>query len=382
MHKLNKVVNFTKRGAKMLSERKKKILQAVVNENIKKAEPISSKELQERFFQGVSSATIRNDLSGLEEMGYLFSPHTSSGRVPTMAGFKKYIEELMPEKELTREEVNALKQNFNRKISGIEELAQVVAETIAQATNYASIVELGLVQDAVIENVKLVLLTPTDILVVLVTDLGVIKDLTIELDQEMTEEDALIASRILTQSLTGLTIAEISVGIGIDFIQKGADKYRKLFEVVIDVIQNRKEKPIKRVNGTLNLLSEPEYNSAGKAKEAIKIFENAELLAPIVDAGSDLEVSIKVGATEDSNCSVVSLNYKLNGKNIGRAGLVGPLRMDYAKAVSVLKQVSQVVTKEVKGLLPKPTSNNKRRRFNGRKRARNGTNHQATKKDN
>ena len=88
----------------MLSERKKKILEAVIQENIKNAEPISSKDLQERFFNDVSSATIRNDLANLEEMGYLFHPHTSSGRLPTPAGFKKYIEELMPEKELSKAE--------------------------------------------------------------------------------------------------------------------------------------------------------------------------------------------------------------------------------------------------------------------------------------
>lgn len=367
----------------MLSERKKKILQAVVSENIKKAEPVSSKELQERFFQGVSSATIRNDLSGLEEMGYLFSPHTSSGRVPTMAGFKKYIEELMPEKELNEEEILALKKSFNRKINGIEDLAQVVAETISEATDYASVVELGLVKDAVVESVKLVSITDVDALVVLVTDLGVIKDLTVSLDDPISEDEIMSASRILTNSLSGLTIKEISQGVGLDLIQEGVDKYRRLFEMVLEVIQERKEKPVKRVDGALKLLSQPEYNSAGGAQAAMKIFENTELLTPLVDAGSDLEVTIKVGATEENNCSVVSASYKLNGKNIGRAGLVGPVRMDYAKAVSVLKQVSQVVTKEVAGLLPNKTKTNERRLTNGRRKAgKRKSNFKATKENN
>lgn len=356
----------------MLSERKKKILEAVINENIKSAEPVSSKELQERFFNSVSSATIRNDLSALEEMGYLFSPHTSSGRLPTVTGFKKYIEELMGEKELTKEETESLKQNFNKKISGVEDLAQTVAKAISDVAGYASVVEIGLVKDATIESVKLVSITENMILVVLVTDLGVIKDLTITLENGISEDDAFVASSLLTTTLAGLSLKEVSGLDSLKLIEQTTDKYRELFKLVIDVILERKEKPVKKMEGAVKLLSEPEYKSAEGAKQAMKIFESTELLTPLAEAGSDLEVSIKVGLAEDNTCSVVSASYKLNGKNIGRAGVIGPVRMDYAKAVSVLKEVSETISTGMKGLLPHKNTNNeyKRRTNNGRRKGR------------
>ena len=194
----------------MLSERKKKILQAVINENIKSAEPISSKDLQEKYFNTVSSATIRNELNGLEEMGYLSHLHTSSGRVPTTNGFKKYIEELMPEEKLSTQEVEQLKSNFNTKINGIEELAVVSAKTISKATNYASIVYMGLSQDAVIESLKLIKITEEMCLAIIVTDMGVIKDIMVELPSLATEEDVSTAGKIISEAITGKTIGELA----------------------------------------------------------------------------------------------------------------------------------------------------------------------------
>lgn len=366
----------------MLSERKKKILEAVISENIKKAEPISSKELQERFFNDVSSATIRNDLMHLEEMGYLFQPHTSSGRIPTTAGFKKYIEELMPEKELTKNELDELKQNFKDKIGGIEDLAQVVAKTISRATNYASVVYMGLTAEATIESVKLVKITDDTCLIILVTDLGVIKDLMINVPQTTSEEDAMTVSRILTEVLAGAPISGINEYKAELLVSAEMEKYRKIFDLVISAIEQRKEKPVVKTDGASNLLSQPEYESVDKARNAIKLFESTEVLTPLLGSGNDLEISIKVGASETEDCSVVSASYKVNGKNIGRAGIVGPVRMDYAKAVSVLKSVNERISAGIMDLIPASNKNKKHKENrNGKYRKRgSGKNFQKERK--
>lgn len=351
----------------MLSERKRKILQAVVGENIKNAEPISSKVIQERFFSDLSSATIRNDLMNLEEMGYLFQPHTSSGRVPTAEGFKKYIEELMPERELSSHEIMSLKKGFDEKISGIEDLAKITASAISDATSYASVVYMGALSEAIIESIKIVKILPTSCLVVVVTDLGIIKDLMIETDEDITEEDCLSASRLLTDLLHDRLIVDLSGEEVTHELSMVATRWRKMFDMVIEAIQNRSEKEIVEMDGASNLLSQPEYSSKEKMSQMIKLFETKDVLAPLLSTGNDLEISFHVGSDELNGCSVVSANYKINGKNVGKAGVIGPVRMDYAKAVSVLKEVSQTIQEQF-GNSKKGIQNNKQNKYISRRK--------------
>lgn len=349
----------------MLSERKKKILQAVISENIKKAEPISSKELQERFFTDVSSATIRNDLSSLEDMGYLFQPHTSAGRLPTALGFKKYIDELMEDKKLSKSELELLKQGLNKKVSGIEDLAQVVAKTISDATSYASVVQMGITSDAEVESVKIVKITDDTCLIILVTDLGVIKDLMITLPWAVSDDDTAAAGRILSDLLCGIKITNIESVRPQLLVRQEIEKYRVMFDLVLEAIATRGEKPVVKMDGASNLLLQPEYDSLDKARKAMKLFESKELLLPLASTGNDLEISIKVGASENEDCSIVTANYKINGKNIGRAGVVGPVRMDYAKAISVLKGVNDTISNGLQGLLV-GQSNTKNKKSGGK----------------
>ena len=330
----------------ILSDRKKKILRAVISENIKKPQAVSSKDLHEKYFEDVSSATIRNELMALEEMGYLFQPHTSAGRVPTVDGFRKYISELMPEKELTKKEIEDLKSQFNAKISGVEDLAQVVARTLSTVTDYASVVYVNELLPAIIDSVKIVRITDNDAIVLVVTDLGVIKDLTIKIDEDLTDEDLLSAGKFLTQVVGGMEIGELNDVDVEEELTSLAERYKELFSVVIEAITTREQKPILKVEGASNLLSQPEYNNPEQARNTLKLFESKEVLAPLIQTGNDLEISIKVGEDENQNCSVVSATYKINGKNVGRAGIVGPVRMDYAKAVSVLKEVNTVISEE------------------------------------
>ena len=350
----------------MLSERKKKILQAVIDENIKSAEPISSKDLQEKYFDSVSSATIRNELMGLEELGYLSHTHTSSGRVPTKTGFKKYIEELMPEKQLTRAEIEKLQENFNEKIDGIEDLVATTARSISEATTLASVVYMGVTAEASIEGVKLVKITDDSCLAIIVTDLGVIRDIVIEIPPNVSDEDCVTAGKILSESMSGRTIKDLqdeeSVAIG---VSQSVDNYRMFFDLLIKALKEREEKPIVRYGGASNLLSQPEYKSIEKAQRAMTIFENKEILAPLLESGNDLEISISVGTNENEDCSIVSATYKINGKSIGKAGVIGPVRMDYAKAVSVLREINQTIENNVEfvGLKPKNKKAFKNQRY-------------------
>lgn len=326
-----------------LSDRKKKILSAVVSENIKNAEAVSSKNLQSKYFNDISSATIRNELVALEEMGYLQQQHTSSGRVPTELGFKKYIEDLMVVNKLSKKELSKINSMFTGKLSEMEELAQKAATVISDATNYASVVYLGILDEAIIEKVKIVQITEDQALVVVVTDRGIIKDITMSTEKQITEEDFEYASILLSEALNGKMLKETELAA--DLIKNQAKKYKYIFSMLLAVITKQSKNKHPKIDGASNLLDLPEYQSIEKAKKAIAIFENKDTLVPILKAGNDLEISIKIGGdTElEDDCSIVCATYKLNGKNIGKAGVIGPMRMDYVKAISVLKGVGETI---------------------------------------
>ena len=329
----------------MLSERKKKILKAVIDNNIENGSPVSSKELQEKYMQHISSATIRNELMALEEMGFLFQPHTSSGRLPTANGFRQYIDEILADESLSDEQLSDLSDKISGHVENIEDLAVSTARILSSETNYASIVVLGGMGNATLKSVKLVKLTENLGLVVLVTDMGVIKDITIEFSESTNEEDCLLVSSLLTNALAGKVVGEINTletGIEIGNILA---KYKAVCNQVIDAIVNRKEKKITKIDGASNLLNLPEYKDVEKAQKALQLFEHTENLTPILEKGEGLEVSIQIGESELEDCSLVSLNYKAGGRPIGRAGVIGPMRMDYKKVIKVLKQLNRTFEK-------------------------------------
>ena len=332
----------------MLSERKKKILKAVIDDNIASAEPVSSKDLQQKYMQHISSATIRNELMALEEMGYLFQPHTSAGRLPTANGFRRYIEEILSDEDLSKEDLENIEDKLSLQSDTIEELAIKTARVLSSETNYASIVVLGGMSNAVVESVKLVRLTDELGLVVLVTDMGVIKDITINFSSPSTEEDCILVSKLLTDALRGKTMEEINTfetGMEIGSVLA---KYKAVVDQVLDAIVHRKEKKVTKIDGASNLLNQPEYQDIDKAQKAMQLFEHTENLTPILEKGNGLEVSIQIGEDQLENCSVVSLNYLSNGKPIGRAGVIGPMRMDYKKVIKVLRQLNKTFEKNNK----------------------------------
>ena len=326
-----------------LSDRKKKILSAVISENLKSADAVSSKDIQEKYYKDISSATIRNELMSLEELGLLGKAHTSSGRVPTEEGFKAYISELMPEKKLTKKELSLIKESFDGRMTEMESLAKNAAKAISSATNYASIVYFGVLDNAKIESVKIVKITDDSALVVVVTDVGIIKDITMQSSAKITDEDYALASKLLTEALSGKTLAEVQSPD--KFVDKIATKYRVMFNMVLSVIEKHGKDSEPLIDGTGKLLEQPEYQDISRAKHAISIFENKDTLLPLLKDNNDIEISVKVGADSGLNdCSVVTAEFKINGKSIGHAGVIGPMRMDYAKAISVLKSVSETIS--------------------------------------
>lgn len=323
-----------------LSERKKKILKAVVEENLKAAEPVSSQKIVDNYLTDVSSATIRNELMALEEMGLLYHPHTSSGRLPTAEGLKRYVEELMPVRKLTGRELAAIKSTFDSKISNLEDALRRSAKTISDATDYASVVYTGLSDEATIESIQLFKVSDDLALVIVMTDVGIIKDLTMRC--MLSDAEAKQASKVMTKLFNGKSLGDVRP----DAFEIDSEimAYKTIFNEIVKLIIERNKDFEDRfeVSGKEKLLNYPEYQDIKKFKNALQVMDKKESLAPLLSSGGDVEISIKIGGDgELEDCSLVSAVYKINGKQVGSAGVIGPVRMDYAKAVSVLKGVAK-----------------------------------------
>ena len=330
-----------------LSERKKKILSAVVDESIKTAEPVGSKALQEKYIQDISSATIRNELMALEEMGFLYQPHTSAGRVPTQEGYRKYVEELMTVKKLSKTEADSIKASFTNSLISLDDVLQKAAKTISDATNCASMIYYGIADSAKVENIVLVKLNERKTLVIVVTDVGLLKR---EAPISSSEEELKKASNILTNTFKGRNLEDIELNT--DLLREKLIEYKEIFDYIINIITTRDddiENSI-AVSGKEKLLDYPEYHDIDKFRKTMKVLEQKESLYPLLSSDNgELEISVKIGGDETlglTDCSIITANYKSKGKTIGSAGVVGPMRMDYSKIVSILKNVTEALEKE------------------------------------
>lgn len=331
-----------------LSERKKKILSAVIETNVKSkhAEAVSSKQLQEEYLPKLSSATIRNELNALEEMGYLTHLHTSSGRVPTKDGYEKYINELMQEKKLTPKEKESIKSNFSEKLVSIRDIIERSAKTISKATNYTSVVYSGTSESAIIKDIKLYPVSHSTQLVVVVTSDRVINELA-NLGTD-NEDDLKSAGDILKDLFVGRPLSKIcDRKLRDKLVTKELKKYQNVLERVLDIIESSADNISNSLSvvGKEKLMDYPEFNDISKFKKAVTVLDNKDNICSLIKAGGNLEISVNIGGdnTGLEDCSVVTVSCNITGDTKITAGVIGPMRMDYPKAISVLKEVAESI---------------------------------------
>ena len=218
-----------------LSARKAQILKSIVEDYINQAEPISSLDIQTKHLPQFSSATIRNELSALEEMGYLYQPHTSAGRVPTKEAYKLYVEQLMPKRKLSKAELNLIKSQFNQQMIQMKDVLKKTAQVISEVTNYTSLAFVNDISEAIIENIKIVKLTSKTALVIVVTNLGVLKDATVVMEEEMDDSYFDAVSKLSMQAFGGRKIAQVTKPDAA--IKQTIKGYQKIFDAILDIIK-------------------------------------------------------------------------------------------------------------------------------------------------
>ena len=333
----------------MLSDRKKKILCAVVDSYIDKATPIASRDIQEEYLSECSSATIRNELSTLESMGYLIQPHVSAGRIPSEKAFRFYVNELMTQSNLTVAEAEMIEQYFNRKINSLEDVMTEVTKILAEITNYTSVVVKEDMSDT-ITAIKLLDLSNGKMLVVIVTDSRVLKDGMVDLPDEFDENMIAQAQRWLNKIFCGKHVSEfINFNYPFALVNDEFAQYNALFKKIIDVL-----KKVSLLNGMdvemygeSKILEHTEYTDVTHAKKFLHEMQNKEKIAEILtnDGGADGSVTVKIGSDENApeGCAVVTTRVSLGENVSGSIGVIGPVRMNYKKVLSVLDKISEII---------------------------------------
>lgn len=332
-----------------LSGRKEKILQAVVDSYINSCEPISSAEIKEKHLPSLSTATIRNELAALEEMGYLAQPHTSAGRVPTAEAYRLYVEKLMPKRKLTRGELKIVKRYFNRTITELDDMLKSTAKVISEITNLTSVAYAQNVKDAQITKIKIVKISDSTALVIIVTNLGVLKDATMSVPRGISDEYCDRAGEFVTEAFGGHSVSEVLKPNAI--IKSVRQEYENVFKTVLKILKNYAHDEMVSdivLEGSAKILEQPEYENLTKAKAMLELLDAKEDLVPVLANNDNMNLSIKIAKDNEikdgaPECAIVTANYAVNGVNLGNAGVIGPIRMDYAKVVSVLDYIGKTI---------------------------------------
>lgn len=329
----------------MLDERKKRILQAIIDDYVSTAEPIGSRTIAKKYEMGLSPATIRNEMSDLEDMGYLQQPHTSAGRIPSDKGYRLYVDELMNQKELTEEELDAIRTVLIDKITAIEQIMKQTSALLSSITHYTSIVLLQSIKKNTIRHIQLLPIDQTNAVIVIVTESGVIKNNIIKLPETLDKESIVKLSNLLNEKLHGLTIESITLPV-IQDIQKQMGKNKGLLMPILDIItcsiESIEDCDI-YLDGISNILDYPEYNNIEKARSFMSAIKQKDTIFKLLNESNNEGINISIGIEnyiqEMDDCSLVSTSYDIGGKTIGKIGIIGPKRMDYSKVVTTMNNV-------------------------------------------
>ena len=335
-----------------LDARKEKILKAIIQTYLETGEPVGSRTISKYSDLKLSSATIRNEMSDLEEMGYIIQPHTSAGRIPSDKGYRFYVDQIIREKE---DQVNEMQEIMIQRVDRVELLLKHMAQLLATNTNYATMISGPTSNLTKLKFIQLSKVEEKKLLIVVVVEGNIIRNSFVNLEEDVTNEDVLNLNILLNNSLNGLTIQEINLGM-ISKLKEQAGIHKQVIELVLnevsEAIQAQDADLQIYTSGATNIFKYPELSDTQKASQLLNTLEHKELLKGLFDdkqlpAVSDPQIQVYIGDETPiqsmKDCSVVTANYVLGDGLRGTIGIIGPKRMDYEKVVGTLRNlVSQL----------------------------------------
>ncbi|MCR4962648.1 MAG: heat-inducible transcriptional repressor HrcA [Firmicutes bacterium] len=333
-----------------MDERKKRVLNAIIEDYIANAEPVGSRAVAKKYGLGVSPATIRNEMSDLEEEGYIEQPHTSAGRVPSDKGYRFYVDNLMEKARPTEEEVKAIKDALSGSVVEFDEFLRGFCNVISRLTSYPSMIALPEQGRGKLVKLQMVPVHERQVLVIMLASTGILRHKIVDLPFDIDEGEIIRLEEELNRLALGMDMQELSY----DFLQKKLYELgmrERILEQSVEVLRKLFHPQDGRkviINGATNMLAHPEFRDIEKLKTLFELLETEGKVQKLLDAGGEENLSVAIGEeladSQIRDCSMVTANYFINGQRAGSIGVLGPTRMSYSHTVALLEYIAKELT--------------------------------------
>ncbi|MFH5836059.1 heat-inducible transcriptional repressor HrcA [Proteiniclasticum sp. C24MP] len=337
-----------------MDSRKLEILKAIVTDYIMTGEPVGSRTLEKKYQLGISSATIRNEMSDLEELGYLDQLHSSSGRIPSAKGYRMYIDKLMTLESLSPEEVSFIEEKIITMAAfEIDKIMKQTAMMLSELTNLAVVAKKPSISKAHVKNIQLISMEKNTILAVIMVDHGAITHKLIRLNHSPEPEVLMNICNLLNLKLKDMNIEDINLHI-VNSLKNDLEGYDELFLSILSAVYESLNEEAQEnryfVDGTSKILNYPEFSDVNKMKDFLGLLEQPDLLFHDVDdANEDMLITLgeELSLPEAKDFTIITTSYKINDENVGTINLIGPKRLDYSKVVSIINNVKKELGKRL-----------------------------------
>ncbi|MGM9987910.1 MAG: heat-inducible transcriptional repressor HrcA [Bacillaceae bacterium] len=329
----------------MLTERQLLILQIIIDDFIRSAQPVGSRTLSKREEIPFSSATIRNEMADLEDLGYIEKTHTSSGRVPSEKGYRYYVDHLLKPIQPTVQDVNVLRTIFEQQLFEIEKVAKHSVNILSEMTNYTSILLGPKMDKHRLKSVQLIPLSPHSAVSIIVTDVGVVQNKVITLSPTTDIYDIEKMVKILNDRLAGVPLSQLKARLNQEVsavLRQHVTDYDSLLNTVKGMMDVSSKENL-YTSGNINLLAQPEFKDVNKVRNFLATLEKQDELKRLLTGGKkgiNILIGSETGQSGMEDCSIITATYSTGGNGLGTIAVVGPTRMDYSRVVSLLTYVT------------------------------------------
>ena len=329
----------------MLNDRKKQILQAVIEEYINTAEPVSSGTLVEKYGLDFSSATIRNDMADLEKEGYLEKPHTSAGRIPSVKGYRFYVDELLNDENISLDEIQYIKTQLETKVNEMEDLTKITTNTISDITHYATVAIGPNSNNNLIKDIKFILLGERMLMAVILTENGAIKETIIKYDEDINQNQVDGLNYTFNNKLRGKPLEKIDKPMEEYILSTMSDQVNVIKPIIGQLNKAIEESDKIYLKGANNVFDFPEFEKIDTAKNFLSILDTKEQMLEVLNSGFAKDINVYIGEENEKeelkDLSIVTFKHTVAGKDLGTIGIIGPKRMNYSKVISIMKYISK-----------------------------------------
>jgi heat-inducible transcriptional repressor len=338
--------------AKTLPDRSQKILEAIIEEYIATAQPVGSKSLTQNQGIKLSPASVRNVMAELEELGYLVSPHTSAGRIPTEKGYRFYVDTLLQVNDLNSRQKDQIELQYQQHGLQMTDMLREASRTLSSVSHYTGLVMVPRLKVTIFRHIEFVRLSPRQILAVFVTQSGLIQNKLVEIDEELTPRDLEQITNYLNHTMTGLSIQEVRTRIVTEMTQEKAlyDRLlRRAFALSSAALVDESSGDI-IIEGTSYFLEQPEFSDLKCMKRIVQTFEQKSILIDLLDRGLDTEgVQVIIGSetkySELADCSLITAAYSGKRGTLGTLGVIGPNRMPYSTIIPIVDYTANLISR-------------------------------------